>query len=235
MNCDKCERDLIVEQDLVNNNHIMLKKQDQQDQQIQSPSIVNKVAQVRPPFLFDPSVFRLLNRKDMKLSYETFEQMENEQNGVHYNLGEGLILRALRRDDYFHGFLGLLSQLTVVGDVSQAEFEQRFDAMQSCASTYFTMVIYDTVMDRVAAALTVVHEQKFIRQCGARGRIEDVVVDEKYRGKRLSKILLDFGCQLAKVLGCYKLSLECKDDLRALYEQFEFRLEDKQNYLCRRF
>ena len=61
------------------------------------------------------------------------------------------------------------------------------------------------------------------------------LVDEKYRGKKLSKLLLDVAIQLSKLLGCYKLSLECKDHLLKLYQQFGFSLEEHQNYLCQRF
>jgi len=84
-------------------------------------------------------------------------------------------------------------------------------------------------------SITHVFERKFFRNTGARGRIEDVVVHEEYRGKKLSKILLDVSVQLSQELGCYKLSLECFDELKKLYCQFGFQLEDKQNYLCRRF
>jgi glucosamine-phosphate N-acetyltransferase len=151
------------------------------------------------------------------------------------DLGDNLILRPLRRDDYERGYLKLLSQLTVVGDLSRQQYEQRFDAMKASLNTYYTLVVADVVGNRIAASTTLVYEQKFIRNASSRGRIEDVVVDESYRGKKLSKILLDVACLLSKKLGNYKLSLECKDDLRPLYEQFGFKLEDHQNYLCQRF
>ena len=40
---------------------------------------------------------------------------------------------------------------------------------------------------------------------------------------------------LAKKVGCYKISLECKDPLLSYYTQFGLKLEDGQNYLCKRF
>ena len=40
---------------------------------------------------------------------------------------------------------------------------------------------------------------------------------------------------LGKKLGCYKISLECKDPLLTFYTQFGLKHEDKQNYLCKRF
>ena len=40
---------------------------------------------------------------------------------------------------------------------------------------------------------------------------------------------------LGEKLGCYKISLECKDPLLSYYTQFGFKLEQGQNYLCKRF
>ena len=131
--------------------------------------------------------------------------------------------------------MDLLSQLTEGGQVSREQFERRFDEMRSAANTYYICVVEDAAKSKLVASLTLVFEQKFIREASSRGRFEDLVVDVNYRGKRLSKLLLDVVVQLSKRLGCYKISLECKDHLRKHYEQFGFVLEQGQNYLCRRF
>jgi glucosamine-phosphate N-acetyltransferase len=39
----------------------------------------------------------------------------------------------------------------------------------------------------VIGSATLLLEQKFIHNCAKRGRIEDVVVDDRYRGKQLGK------------------------------------------------
>ncbi len=53
---------------------------------------------------------------------------------------------------------------------------------------YYVLVVEDSQKDRVAAAATLVVELKFIHSCGARGRIEDVVVAAAYRGQQLRKL-----------------------------------------------
>ena len=40
---------------------------------------------------------------------------------------------------------------------------------------------------------------------------------------------------LGEKLGCYKISLECKDSLLSFYAQFGLKLQDKQNYVCKVF
>jgi len=59
-----------------------------------------------------------------------------------------------------------------------------------------------------------------------RGRVEDVVVNDEYRGKQLGKLLLAGMVLLAKQLGCYKLSLDCKDNMIPFYETFGFTKEE---------
>ena len=195
---------------------------------------VKNLAIVPNNYLFDSQIFKGIDAAKFVDSYKKFELVQ-DTNQCYFDLGDNLIMRPLKRDDYERNYLGVLAQLTVVGDITKEQFEKRFDAMQACPNTYYTCVIVDTAANRIAGSITHVYEQKFFRNTGARGRIEDVVVDEAYRGKRLAKILLDVATQLSKVLGCYKLSLECMDDLKGLYMQFGFKLEDKQNYLCRRF
>lgn len=213
-------------QDLVNNNHMAGLE-----------SRAQKLSLDENNFLFDPVILSMIKASDFKFQYDKFEVIKSESSsqGNLIDLGDGLILRPLKRDDFKRNYIGLMSHLSVVGDVSQEDYEKRFDQMKQAANTYFICVVEDVQKQLVIASLTLVYEQKFIRQVGARGRFEDMVVDVNYRGKRLSKLLLDVVVQLSKVLGCYKISLECKDHLKKHYEQFGFVLEEGQNYLCRRF
>jgi glucosamine-phosphate N-acetyltransferase len=203
-------------QDFINNNHISSIQHNKMD------------------ILFDDAILSQIKESHFINKYDMFFHVKNETE-CYFDLGDNLILRPLKRSDYSKNYIGLLSQLTLVGDVSKEQFEKRFDAMRSCFNSYYILVVEDLSKHTICATITHVYEQKFLRNIGARGRIEDVVVDEKYRGKKLSKLLLDVAVQLSKLLGCYKISLECKDHLLKLYQQFGFSLEENQNYLCQRF
>lgn len=56
------------------------------------------------------------------------------------------------------------------------------------AGQYFITVIEDTRSNRIIGAASLVTEYKFIHGCGLRGRLEDVVVNNTYRGKQLGKL-----------------------------------------------
>ncbi|XP_029189622.1 glucosamine 6-phosphate N-acetyltransferase-like [Acropora millepora] len=151
------------------------------------------------------------------------------------NPGDNLVLRPLCSDDYEKGFVTLLSQLTKVGDVTKEMFLKRFHAMRSCAGTYYLIVLEDTKLEKIVASGTLIVEQKFIHEAAVRGRIEDIVVDNSCRGKKIGKLIVETLILLSERIGCYKTSLECKDPLLTFYTQFGLKREDNQNYLCKRF
>ncbi|XP_031833623.1 glucosamine 6-phosphate N-acetyltransferase [Nomia melanderi] len=144
---------------------------------------------------------------------------------------EGFLIRPLKSGDYDRGFLQLLTQLTEVGNISREQFLKCFHMMKSTGS-YYIVVIEDVNTKKVIVSATLVTEQKFIHNCAMRGRLEDVVVNNKYRGKHLGKLIVKIIWQLANYLRCYKLSLECKDHLIPFYESIGFKREPSNaNYL----
>ncbi|CAK9813544.1 Probable glucosamine 6-phosphate N-acetyltransferase [Anthophora quadrimaculata] len=148
---------------------------------------------------------------------------------------EGLLIRPLKSGDYDRGFLQLLSQLTEVGNVSREQFLNNFRMMKNTGS-YYIIIIEDISIGKVIASSTLVVEQKFIHNCASRGRLEDVVVNNKYRGKHLGKLIVKIVLQLAHYLRCYKLSLDCKDHLIPFYESLGFKREPSNaNCLNMRF
>lgn len=57
---------------------------------------------------------------------------------------------------------------------------------------------------------------------GAIGHIEDVVVAPDFRGKGLGKMIVRALVALAGDLGCYKVSLECREERKDFYAEIGF-------------
>uniref|UniRef100_A0A0R3S265 Glucosamine 6-phosphate N-acetyltransferase n=1 Tax=Elaeophora elaphi TaxID=1147741 RepID=A0A0R3S265_9BILA len=152
---------------------------------------------------------------------------------------EGYILRPLMSVDYQRGYLELLSQLTFVGDVTEEMFLRQFDLMRNMSPPAYYIIVIEHKdllrMKRVVAAATLVLEWKFIHDAGCRGRIEDVVVDQSFRGQHFGMLLNQHLVAMARLIGVYKLSLECKDELISFYEQFGFSRDEGNNFLVQRF
>ncbi|CAH0400432.1 unnamed protein product [Chilo suppressalis] len=135
-----------------------------------------------------------------------------------------MVVRPLQKSDYDKGFLQLLGQLTNVGNVTRKQFDDRFNQMKQSGGYYVT-VIEDKRISKIIGAATLTIEQKFIHNCSLRGRLEDVVVNDTYRGKQLGKLIVVTVSLLAQELGCYKMSLDCKDKLIKFYETLGYKLE----------
>lgn len=90
---------------------------------------------------------------------------------------------------------------------------------------YYVTVIEDTRVNQIIGAASLIVERKFIRGCALRARLEDVVVNNTYRGKQLGKLIVVTVTLLANHLGCYKMSLDCKDKLIPFYTSLGYVLE----------
>lgn len=135
--------------------------------------------------------------------------------------------RPLSVHDYDSGYVELLSKLTLVGNVTKDNYIARFDRMKKVNELedhYIIVVIEDTATKKVIAASTLFLELKFIHECSIRGRLEDVIVDDSYRGKNVGLVLVGIIVALAKEsFNCYKLSLDCTDKLIKFYEKNNFK------------
>ena len=52
--------------------------------------------------------------------------------------------------------------------------------------------------------------------------IEDLIVDKNYRGQGLSKELLMYAKNIAKINNCYKIILNCNESLEKFYSKNKF-------------
>lgn len=69
-----------------------------------------------------------------------------------------------------------------------------------------------------------------------RGRIEDVVVDSACRGEKLGQALVETLKQLSVAKKCYKLTLDCNDQMVPYYQRLGFVAEyGRANSLTIRF
>lgn len=58
-------------------------------------------------------------------------------------LPEGYTCRPLQRSDYHNGFLDVLRVLTTVGDITEEQFNERYEWMKQRNGEYFLLCIID--------------------------------------------------------------------------------------------
>ncbi|KAI9220545.1 acyl-CoA N-acyltransferase [Blastocladiella britannica] len=141
-------------------------------------------------------------------------------------LPAGHTLRPLHADDFDKGYMQLLQQLTVIGDVTRDQFTERVAFLAAHNDTYYPIVIEDNNAGKVVAAGTLLVERKFIRGCGLVGHIEDIVVDENQRGKKLGLRIIHALTFIGSEAGCYKIILNCNKDNVTFYEKCGYVLKE---------
>ena len=143
------------------------------------------------------------------------------------------LLRSLNINDYSEELFKVLSQLTKADLPTFEDFEKRFNWMKD-SGCYYVIICYHKDTNDIVGTATLIVEHKFIHECATRGRVEDVVVDVKGRGKGLGKLLVSACTDLSKKLGCYKTTLECSVDNAPFYEKLGYE-KHFEKYMVQRF
>ncbi|THX84483.1 acyl-CoA N-acyltransferase [Aureobasidium pullulans] len=143
-------------------------------------------------------------------------------------LPEGYTIRPLQKSDYHAGFLDVLAVLTTVGDVSEQDFNERFQEMQASgalgkgAGGYHTLVILNGENKIVGTGALIV-EKKFIHSLGQVGHIEDIAVAKDQQGKKLGLRIIQALDHVAEKVGCYKTILDCSEANEGFYVKCGFK------------
>jgi glucosamine-phosphate N-acetyltransferase len=136
------------------------------------------------------------------------------------------LIRYLNYDDYYNGFISLIEQFKEEKlYISYEEFKNKLDEINNNINHFIFVIIYN---NNVIGSGTLFIENKFINQCGKVGHIEDIIIDKKYRGKSLGKVLLQKLIDEAKNNNCYKVVLNCDEKLINFYQKNNFKIKYTQ-------
>ncbi|RDW80242.1 acyl-CoA N-acyltransferase (Nat)-1 [Coleophoma cylindrospora] len=138
------------------------------------------------------------------------------------SLPESYTIRPLRKSDYARGFLDCLRVLTTVGDITEAEWNGRYDWMSTQGQGgYYMMVVDDG--SRIVATGSLLVERKFIHHLGMVGHIEDIAVAKDQQGKKLGLKMIQALDFVAEHVGCYKTILDCSEINEGFYLKCGFK------------
>ena len=118
------------------------------------------------------------------------------------------------------GLYDTLTNLTTVGSFTHAQAKQWLHEMHAQRSHLFIAVTNDNT---IIGCLTLLVERKLIHAGGLVGHIEDVATRKGYEGKGIGKALVHAAVAKAKLLGCYKVILDCNEEKnKVFYEKCGF-------------
>lgn len=122
----------------------------------------------------------------------------------------------LRLVDIGQEYFDTLDSLRSVGDLSLERARNILLGLQ-------TNPVYHHFAARksgqTVGALTLLVEQKFIRNGGLAGHVEDVAVHRDYQGRGIGKQLVETADSVSRELGCYKNVLSCSEENVPFYER----------------
>ncbi len=130
------------------------------------------------------------------------------------------IIRELRKEDLWNGFLTTLDSLRQASDIDRNIAEEIFEKINSNPDHIVAIAELD---GKIVGATTLLIEPKFIHKGGVVGHIEDVVVDKNFQGQKIGEKIMKYLLEFAKKRGCYKTILDCTDDVKPFYEKLGFK------------
>jgi len=130
------------------------------------------------------------------------------------------IIRELRKEDLWNGFLTSLDSLRQTSSIDKNKAKVIFEKINSNPDHVIAVAELD---GKIVGATTLLIEPKFIHDGGLVGHIEDVVVAKDFQGQKIGEKIMKYLLEFAKNQGCYKTILDCTDDVRSFYERLGFK------------
>ncbi|WVQ75466.1 hypothetical protein IAR50_005091 [Cryptococcus sp. DSM 104548] len=137
-------------------------------------------------------------------------------------LPENIHLRPLASTDLLRHHFQLLNDLRPSPALAPSVYNAIFAHFRAAPGTYYVVVMVDKTTDELVASGTLIIERKHINGGGAAGHLEDIVISEKMQGKKLGVRLVVGLREMAVLLGCYKVILDCQDAKIPFYEKCGF-------------
>ena len=121
-------------------------------------------------------------------------------------------------------YLSLLSELTITPDLDTNLFNQKITLINQMGCIIVAYIDNPTSNKfKIIASGTIIIEPKIIRGCKNVGHIEDIVVCEEYRENGICNDILEMLKTIAREKDCYKIILDCFENLKRVYSKANFK------------
>lgn len=130
------------------------------------------------------------------------------------------IYRKIQKDDILKGHVDLYKQLSNINSKNEMSIDKYESFVASLDDDHLIYVVESD--NCIIGTITILIEQKLIRDMGKVAHIEDVVVDSKYRGNNIGNMLIKIAIEHAKERKCYKIILDCAEGVKGFYEKCGF-------------
>ena len=135
------------------------------------------------------------------------------------------MIRKIENKDY-ESIFPLLNQLTESPFLNRENYSNIINNL----SNNHLILVYE-LDSKIVGCITIFIEQKLIHDGKCVAHIEDLVVDNGYKNKKIGSQLIYYCIDIAKNNNCYKIILDCNENLLNFYKKINF----KEQGICMRF
>jgi glucosamine-phosphate N-acetyltransferase len=135
-------------------------------------------------------------------------------------MNKQLYVRNLLESDYYIGFLELINYFTKdnIQRKTIEQFQAQYNLIKNC-NHYIYVIEYK---NKIIGSATLIIQPKFHNNFKNAGLIEEVIIDEKFRGQGLGKKIIEFVISEARNKLCYKLVLNSEEKNKDFYTKLGF-------------
>ncbi|MBI5355132.1 MAG: GNAT family N-acetyltransferase [Candidatus Aenigmarchaeota archaeon] len=133
----------------------------------------------------------------------------------------GFTVREIQESDFSRGFFESLENLREVGEL-KGDMRRAKETLRKI-KYQGTHIFVAEQGGEIIGAITLLVEQKFLRNGAKAGHIEDVSTRKGHEGIGVGSALVQKALEKAKDEGCYKVVLDCSEANVAFYEKNGFR------------
>jgi len=124
-----------------------------------------------------------------------------------------IIIRKIEHNDYNKNYLNLIKS-----DINYEEFIQFLDELNN---NHVILVIEKDY--KIIGTGTILIEKKLTYNLSKMGHIENILIDENYRGNGYGVKIVNELVNVADKEGCYRVDLSCEEYLEKFYEKNNFK------------
>lgn len=124
-------------------------------------------------------------------------------------------------------YLLLLSDLTSTSYIETDLFLKNIERISEMGCIIVGIINHSSSFEIIASG-TIIIEPKIIRGGRNVGHIEDIVVSKEMRGKEISQKILDMLKLIAREKNCYKVILDCNEEVKKVYIKNGFNVKGLQ-------
>jgi glucosamine-phosphate N-acetyltransferase len=125
-------------------------------------------------------------------------------------------------------YLSLLSELTISPNIDDDKFIKNISKIHDIGTIIVCYSGSPKADFNIIASGTIIIEPKIIRNGLNVGHIEDIVVTKSKRGQGISNIILSMLQNIARENNCYKIILDCSEDVKNVYIKNGFEIKGIQ-------